>query len=132
MTDQELKYGSVPLAHTFAGKVDTQLRKIREVLVEKNAGYGNSVFEPVRIFSTADPIEQIRVRIDDKLSRITRGNGGQGLNNEDSVFDLIGYLVLYRIAIEDYAQDMVYDPSLGKYVSTRTDTTYATPTRKAH
>jgi cell division protein ZapA (FtsZ GTPase activity inhibitor) len=49
----------------------------------------------VRIFSKADNLEQIRVRIDDKLSRIMRGNG---LIQEDTVFDLMGYLVLLRVA----------------------------------
>lgn len=39
------------------------------MLLAKNAAYGNSALEPVRIFSKADPTEQIRVRIDDKLSR---------------------------------------------------------------
>jgi hypothetical protein len=43
------------------------------MLLEKNAKYGNSALEPIRCFSRADPVEQIRVRLDDKLSRLMRG-----------------------------------------------------------
>ena len=56
--------------------------------------YGDSAFDPVRIFSQADPVEQIRVRIDDKLSRLGRGKAA----GEDVEQDLLGYLVLLRIA----------------------------------
>jgi hypothetical protein len=66
-----------------------------EMLLAKNAKYGNSALEPIRCFSRADPLEQIRVRIDDKLSRIMRG---QGIEDEDVELDLMGYLVLLRIA----------------------------------
>jgi hypothetical protein len=68
---------------------------IAEFLIEKNRKYGNSVLEPVRIFSRADPIEQINVRADDKLSRI---KSGQEDEDEDSELDLLGYLVFKRIA----------------------------------
>jgi hypothetical protein len=55
-------------------------------LIEKNRQYGNSVLEPVRIFSKAAPLEQINVRIDDKLSRIM---SGQDDDDEDPELDLI-------------------------------------------
>jgi hypothetical protein len=64
------------------------------MLLAKNAAYGNSALEPVRIFSRANPEEQIRVRIDDKLSRILRGSAA----GEDVELDLLGYLVLLRVA----------------------------------
>lgn len=67
---------------------------IRDLLIEKNAAYGNSALDPVRIFSQADPIEQIKVRLDDKLSRIARGQHA----GEDVELDLLGYLILLRIA----------------------------------
>jgi hypothetical protein len=69
---------------------------IRSMLLKKNADYGNSALDPRRIFSKADPVEQIKVRIDDKLSRIASGNAN--LDDEDTVQDLMGYLVLLRIA----------------------------------
>lgn len=69
---------------------------IKELLLSKNKKYGNSALEPNRIFSKSDSIEQIRVRIDDKLSRIrTTGNDVDG---EDTEQDLIGYLILLRVA----------------------------------
>ena len=48
--------------------------RIKEILPEKNHANGNSALEPVRIFSKADSVEQINVRIDDKLSRLARGH----------------------------------------------------------
>lgn len=70
---------------------------IKAMLLEKNTLYGNSVLDPIRVFSKADSVEQIKVRIDDKLSRLARGSG---VETEDVVLDLIGYLVLLRIAMQ--------------------------------
>lgn len=67
---------------------------IAEMLIEKNRAYGNSALQPVRVFSKASSEEQLLVRIDDKLSRLARGSAA----GEDVVADLIGYLVLLRIA----------------------------------
>lgn len=65
------------------------------MLLQKNRKYGNSAIDPVRVFSKADAIEQINVRIDDKLSRI---QAAQSDEDEDVEKDLIGYLVLKRVA----------------------------------
>ena len=72
---------------------------VKNLLLEKNRKYGDSALEPVRTFSKATAVEQILVRIDDKLSRISRGTGLVG-DDEDVIQDLIGYLVLLQIAIE--------------------------------
>ena len=83
-----------------ADPTDTQQRiievcdGIRTLLLEKNRAYGDSAINPVRIFSSASPTEQILVRMDDKLSRISRGEA----MGEDIVNDLIGYLVLYKVS----------------------------------
>lgn len=71
------------------------------MLQEKNVAYGDSALDPVRIFSKANAIEQILVRIDDKLSRFARGTEYPGDNDID---DLIGYLVLLKIAKERNGQ----------------------------
>lgn len=68
---------------------------IADLLVAKNRQYGNSALEPVRMFSRADAVEQLLVRIDDKLSRI---RSAQADDTEDAELDLLGYLVLLRIA----------------------------------
>jgi len=70
---------------------------IKALLLEKNAKYGDSALNPVRVMSQASPVEQILVRIDDKLSRIKRG--GILEDDEDVVSDLIGYFVLLKIAL---------------------------------
>ncbi len=67
---------------------------VKELLIEKNKAYGNSAAEPVRIFSKVDALEQVNVRIDDKLSRIAKGHDYQ---DEDTIQDLIGYLILGRV-----------------------------------
>ncbi len=72
---------------------------VKSLLLEKNAAYGDSALEPVRIFSQATPVEQILVRLDDKLSRISRGGGIVG-DDEDVIQDIIGYLILLQIALD--------------------------------
>jgi len=79
---------------TFEAEVRAELDEITAMLVAKNEAYGDSALNPLRIFSRASTVEQLRVRIDDKLSRIARGNDA----GEDVEKDLIGYLVLSRIA----------------------------------
>ena len=74
-----------------------QCDTIKEMLLEKNRKYGNSALEPKRIFSRASPLEQINVRIDDKLSRLM---SAQSDEDEDVDLDLIGYLILRRVAKE--------------------------------
>jgi hypothetical protein len=73
------------------------LSEIEKMMIAKNRAYGDSALEPVRVFSKADTIEQIYVRIDDKLSRVQRGHEYPG---DDTISDLIGYLVLLLIAKE--------------------------------
>ena len=70
---------------------------IKELLLQKNAKYGDSALNPERVFSKADAVEQIKVRIDDKLSRIA--TTGFSAIDEDTLQDLIGYLVLLKIAL---------------------------------
>jgi len=68
---------------------------IKTMLLSKNRLYGDSALNPQRVFSKADPIEQLNIRIDDKLSRIKTG---QVDDTEDAELDLIGYLILKRVA----------------------------------
>jgi hypothetical protein len=72
---------------------------IKNLLLDKNKKYGDSALNPNRIFSKASSVEQIFVRIDDKLSRISKG-AGLVANDEDVINDLIGYLVLLKIALK--------------------------------
>ena len=78
----------------FSAAVENETNALCNMLIEKNAAYGNSALEPVRIFSRADVVEQIKVRIDDKLSRLSKGSAA----GEDVTLDLLGYLIILRIA----------------------------------
>jgi hypothetical protein len=69
--------------------------EIKALLLEKNKRYGDSAINPVRIFSKCDPTEAILVRMDDKLSRIRNMSLEDA---EDAYLDLLGYLVLHRVA----------------------------------
>lgn len=69
------------------------------MLRDKNKKYGDAALNPVRIFSKASNIEQLKVRIDDKLSRIFHGD--ERFEDEDVVKDLVGYLILLRIILKD-------------------------------
>jgi len=82
------------------------LNEIEIMLIEKNRKYGNSALEPKRIFSRASNIEQIKVRIDDKLSRIS---SAQNDEDEDVINDLIGYLVLLKIAERNQNETVAED-----------------------
>ena len=73
--------------------IKEECQAISDLLISKNRAYGNSALDPLRIFSKADPYEQIKIRIDDKLSRVFRGHA----DGEDIEKDLIGYLVLLRV-----------------------------------
>lgn len=77
------------------GAIRAECDKLCEMLLAKNAAYGNSALEPLRIFSRASTEEQILVRLDDKLSRLARGSGKE---TEDVVSDILGYLILLRVA----------------------------------
>jgi len=66
------------------------LESIAAMLRQKNQSYGNSVGEPVRIFSDCDSIEGLMVRMDDKWSRMMRGTA----SGEDPNRDFIGYYAL--------------------------------------
>ena len=83
----------------FSAKVMRNLDDIYDLLVSKNKKYGNSALDPVRIFSKTDSAEQIKVRIDDKLSRMKTASD---LEDEDIVNDLIGYLILLKISNEKH------------------------------
>jgi hypothetical protein len=71
--------------------------QIADLLIAKNKAYGDAALNPIRVFSKSDRIEQLNVRIDDKISRIQRGTD---FEDEDTVRDLAGYLVLRLIAEE--------------------------------
>ena len=73
--------------------------EIKVFLLHKNDAYGNSALDPVRIFSKLDADEQLAIRLDDKLSRLMRGQAA----GEDVELDLLGYMIL-RQAYKKYVE----------------------------
>lgn len=82
--------------NTTQQMINKECDDIKALLLQKNEEYGDSAINPIRIFSSADNVEQIKVRIDDKLSRLS--NKGPKSIVEDTTSDLIGYLILLRVA----------------------------------
>lgn len=78
-----------------ASRIIEQCEQIKQMLLDKNRAYGDSAMKPINLFAKGVAAQQLSVRIDDKLSRIQRGDEYPG---DDTILDLIGYLVLYRIA----------------------------------
>lgn len=88
---------------TFDEKVMNVCNNIAQLLITKNRKYGDAALNPKRIFSKTSNIEQIQVRIDDKLSRIANRQSDE---DEDVIMDLIGYLVLYKIALDGKKEEI--------------------------
>ena len=82
---------------TFEVGLENELERIKKFLLDKNKSYGNSALKPIRIFAKSDAVEQLNVRIDDKLNRLIQGTQFHG---DDDELDLLGYLVLKRIALK--------------------------------
>lgn len=79
---------------SFRTQVQAVLKEIEDLLVEKNEAYGDAALNPVNVFSDLDVDERLNVRIDDKLQRLA---SGREFGQEDTVQDLMGYLVLKRV-----------------------------------
>ena len=67
---------------------------VRDLLLEKNEAYGDSALNPANIFSQGNAVDSLCARIDDKLK--SRGITDE---TEDTIQDLIGYLILLKVAL---------------------------------
>lgn len=76
--------------------------EVSELLMAKNKAYGDSAIKPLNVAAAGSALELIAIRVDDKLSRLRNGGGlAKALtqtSSEDTVMDLIGYLVLAKVA----------------------------------
>lgn len=79
------------------GMIVTECNRIKELLLNKNNAYNNSLHEAGLLFPM-DVSTGIKARINDKLNRIKQ----TGLTDvtEDTLDDLIGYLVHLNISIK--------------------------------
>lgn len=71
---------------------------LTDFLIEKNDDYGDSLQSPIGVFQK-NKIDGILGRLDDKLNRIK----SVGINDktEDTIGDLIGYLVHLKIMLNE-------------------------------
>jgi hypothetical protein len=84
---------------SFTENLHVTCNKIKNLLIEKNQAYGNTALNPTKIFSKLSSTEAICARIDDKLSRIQ--NKGINDKTEDTIDDLIGYLLLLKMSLNE-------------------------------
>ena len=79
-------------------RIQAVIEKLEDLVLSKNTTYGDSLQNPVRVFSKASSVESICGRIDDKLSRIA----AVGVNDDtiDTIYDLMGYYIHLIIAYE--------------------------------
>tara|TARA_R110002012_G_scaffold37450_1_gene104861 strand:- start:963 stop:1361 length:399 start_codon:yes stop_codon:yes gene_type:complete len=87
-----------PASPKFGWHLDQITNKITSLLKEKNEAYGDTALNPTNIFSKLGSTEAICARIDDKLARIS--NKGITDETEDTVDDLIGYLLLLKMSMD--------------------------------
>ena len=93
----------ISLNPTTQDKIRAVGQEVIDLLIEKNESYGDSALNPAGVFASGNAVDNLCSRIDDKLMRIkTQGFRGYG---EDNVKDLIGYLILLKIAIQDEEED---------------------------
>ena len=77
--------------------IEEMCESMKNLLIKKNRDYGDSATNPSNVFSDGSPIDSLCARIDDKLMRIQ--NKGINDKTEDTVSDLIGYLILLKVAM---------------------------------
>ena len=76
--------------------------EIRDLLIEKNKSYGNSVFDKGVLFNV-DPMYAIQARINDKLNRI---KSKETYMSENDLMDLTGYLILLQVHLDEVGRKM--------------------------
>ena len=74
------------------------LDDVWDLLVTKNAEYGNAALEPRPVFSLGSSVERLHARLDEKLARVATATAAGQEPSEDTLLDLEGCLVLLRIA----------------------------------
>jgi hypothetical protein len=81
-------------SNEFKTLLDKALAEVRETLVSKNAGYGDSWCNAEQVFSKVSSRERLLVRLDEKIRRV-RNLGSH--DTEDTFKDILGYLTLVRM-----------------------------------
>lgn len=82
-----------------SNRIELAVDRVKNLLIDKNKSYGDSALNPANIFAKGTAVDNLTARIDDKLMRIR--NKGINDKTEDTIDDLIGYLVLLKLALQD-------------------------------
>ena len=75
--------------------------EVMDLLIRKNISYGDSALHPNGIFAKGNATEQLSARLDDKLNRVKNNQSFEGEGMIDAIDDIIGYLVLLKIALQN-------------------------------
>lgn len=79
-------------------KIEEEFDRLKQFVIKKNNDYGNSLHNPIGVFQK-NKLEGLLGRLDDKLGRIK--TVGITDTTEDTVDDLIGYLIHLNIMIKE-------------------------------
>jgi len=102
-------------------QIKKKCNEIRDILLEKNKSYGNSVFDKGVLFNV-DPMYAIQARINDKLNRI---KSKETYMSENDLLDLTGYLILLQVHMDEVSRRMNETiKSAEKYEGNETPFTY--------
>ena len=96
-------------------KIKKYLEELTNKLIDKNNAYGDSLQNPIQVFQK-NKLDGILGRIDDKLNRIK--TVGINEDTEDTLEDLIGYLVHLKIMLGEDLVDLKYMPHKEWFKST--------------
>tara|TARA_R100001463_G_scaffold81978_1_gene136507 strand:+ start:885 stop:1244 length:360 start_codon:yes stop_codon:yes gene_type:complete len=103
--DRNISEWKVPENSKFDWHLDKVVQSISKLLKQKNKDYGDSALSPLNVFSKLDAVESLCCRLDDKIARIR--NKGITDQTEDTVDDLIGYLLLLKMALQKKEQEEI-------------------------
>jgi len=74
--------------------IETTLESIRTGMLRHHAKWGSSIFQPVTILSSVSAEDAIRLRIDDRLRKLSQCRSED--EERELIDDLIGYLINLR------------------------------------
>lgn len=83
-------------------RIEETLNAMKDLLLYKNEKYGDAALKPKNIFYKGSPTDSIRIRLDDKISRI-RNSDELRVND---ICDTIGYLTLLLISMGATKEDI--------------------------
>jgi len=97
-------------------KIKEKCDEIRDLLLEKNNSYGNSVFNKGVLFDV-DPMYAIQARINDKLNRMKSKNS---FLSDNDLMDVTGYFILLQV-LKDKMDDNLSSTIEWDVPNSRTD-----------